>query len=82
MLGKRWPRAGGAGVVLRLEKKMTSQGHVWANEGVTRKIKKTKRKPTGKKREGEKRERKEKIEKKRNLESKFSDRNSRTLWGN
>ena len=56
---------------------------MWANEGVTRKIKKTKRKPTGKKREGKKkRERKEKKGKKRNLESKFSDRNSRTLWGN
>ena len=55
---------------------------MWANEGVTRKIKKTKRLPTGKKREGKKKERKEKIEKKRNLESKFSDRNSRTLWGN
>jgi hypothetical protein len=63
--------------------KKASQGHVWANEGVTRKIKKTKRKPTGKKREGKKkRERKEKKGKKRNLESKFSDRNSRTLWGN
>jgi len=45
--------------------KKASQGHVWANEGVTRKIKKTKRLPTGKKREGKKRERKEKIEKKR-----------------
>ena len=67
--------------------KKASQGHVWANEGVTRK--KNKRKLTGRKGAREKKigrrkenvtKRENKMKKKRNSTSQFRDKISEIVW--